>query len=526
MNKKDVFYRFVRNQSVTPEEYKLAKCYYLEEASEEEKRLYDSFLNILVPSLQKAYNKSEIHLISIAKKHGMSKEEALEHIGDFQNSNSDSFLTQLKKQGVNEEEYLRFLYLSCYNFIFDKSKIEDFVNNLGINYKLFLDLVKVYLKKYLELSKGDIITFLNRFETTEDFRNFLSTKIGNNFNNVLYYFKNFATEEERTIFRNILNEIVSEFYQDDLSDEEIAKRMEDKYNIPVVNAKRIVYKYRRKGMGNRTNEDLAKYKLACDMFLNDFSYQDISNYLKEEEISWDFLRRKYVEIYVKSFIQEDIRTDTFNKIIQRMQEYLAMKEKSRRRLKNRLKKEPFDEEVFWEAKKVITEMVYGSKWIPTFLKKLGEETFYRYLTLIEMYDAPLYDLYLVRRNSKIAYLDENIIESIVFYINNGILENGVLREFNILDYFRMVRLPIDTFINILQGYDNEVKQVIVKFLLQNKARLRPLTDMITSSVDIDEDSIVKKYMILNDLPMFDLVYMLVLENYRNGNLIIDLNSRK
>lgn len=348
----------------------------------------------------------------------MSKEEALEHIGDFQNSNSDSFLTQLKKQGVNEEEYLRFLYLSCYNFIFDKSKIEDFVNNLGINYKLFFDLVKVYLKKYLELSKGDIITFLNRFETTEDFRNFLSTKIGNNFNNVLYYFKNFATEEERTIFRNILNEIVSEFYQDDLSDEEKAKRMEDKYNIPVVNAKRIVYKYRRKGMGNRTNEDLAKYKLACDMFLNDFSYQDISNYLKEEEISWDFLRRKYVEIYVKSFIQEDMRADTFNKIIQRMQEYIAMKEKSRRRLKNRLKKEPFDEEVFWEAKKVITEMVYGSKWIPTFLKKLGEETFYRYLTLIEMYDAPLYDLYLVRRNSKIAYLDENIIESIVFYINN------------------------------------------------------------------------------------------------------------
>ena len=81
-------------------------------------------------------------------------------------------------------------------------------------------------------------------------------------------------------------------------------------------------------------------------------------------------------------------------------------------------------------------------------------------------------------------------------------------------------------INILQGYEEEVKQVIVKFLLQNKARLRPLTDMITSSVDIDEDSIVKKYMILNDLPMFDLVYMFVLENYRNGNLIIDLNSRK
>ena len=307
--------------------------------------------------------------------------------------------------------------MSCYNFIFDKSKIEDFVNNLGINYKLFLDLVEVYLKKYSSLSNEEAIFFLNKIETTEDFYEFLSNKSGN-FSNALYYFGTFATIEEKATFRNILDEIVSEFYQDDLSDEEIAKRMEDKYNIPVVNAKRIVYKYRRKGMRNRTNEDLAKYKLACDMFLNNFSYQDISNYLKKEEISWDFLRKNYVEIYVKSFIQEDMRDEVYNKIIQRMQEYIAMKEKSRRRLKNRLKKEPFDEEVFWEAKKVITEMVYGSKWIPTFLKKLGEETFYRYLTLIEMYDAPLYDLYLVRRNSKIAYLDENIIESIVFYINN------------------------------------------------------------------------------------------------------------
>lgn len=525
MNKKEVFYRFIKNGNVTPEEYNLAKIYYLEEANEEEKRLYASFFNILVPSLQKAYDKSETHLIVLARKHGISKEEALELIRDFQNSNSDGFLSQLQKQGINEEEYLKPLYLACLEFKFCKSRLIDYVSNIGINYKLFLDLVRIYLRKYLGLSNGEAIFFLNKIETTEDFYEFLSNKSGN-FNNALYYSRTFATSAERTTFGNILNEIVSEFYQDDLSNEEIAKRMEARYSIPVANAKKIVSKYINKRKSNRTNEKLDKYKLACDMFLNNFSYQDISNYLKKEEISWDFLRRNYVEIYVKGFIQEDMRADVYNKIIQRMQEYIAMKEKARRRLKCKLRNEPFDEEVFWEAKKVITEMVYGSKWIPTFLKKLGEETFYRYLTLIEMYDESLYNLYLFRRNSKMASLDENIIESIVFYINNGILENGVLREFNILDYFRMVRLPIDTFINILQEYDNEVKQVIVKFLLQNKARLHPLTDTITSNVDIDEDSIVKKYLILNDLPMFDLVYMLVLENYRNGNLIIDLNSRK
>lgn len=413
MNKKEVFYRFVKNGNVTPEEYKLAKTYYLEEASEEEKRLYNSFLNIFVPTLQKAYNKSETHLIILAKKHGMTKEEALTLIKNFQNSNSDGFLIELQKQGNDEEEYLKFLYLACYNFNFNKSKLEGFASYLGINYKLFLDLVKVYLKKYLSLSNGEAISFLNKIETTEDFYEFLSNKSGN-FSNAFYYFGTFATTEERTTFRNILDEIVSEFYQDDLSDEEIAKRMEAKYSIPVVNAKKIVSKYRNKRKGNRTDEELAKYKLVCDMFLNDFSYQDISNYLKEEEISWDFLRKNYVEIYVKNFIQEDMRADVYNKIIQRMQEYIVMKKNARKRLKNKLRKEPFDEDVFWEAKKVITEMVYGDKWTPFYLKKFGEETFYRYLTIIEMYDAPLYDLYLIRRNSKMASLDKNVIESIVF----------------------------------------------------------------------------------------------------------------
>ena len=146
MNKKEVFYRFVKNGNVTPEEYKLAKTYYLEEASEEEKRLYNSFLNIFVPTLQKAYNKSETHLIILAKKHGMTKEEALTLIKNFQNSNSDGFLIELQKQWNDEEEYLKFLYLACFNFNFNKSKLEGFASYLGINYKMFLDLVKVYLK--------------------------------------------------------------------------------------------------------------------------------------------------------------------------------------------------------------------------------------------------------------------------------------------------------------------------------------------------------------------------------------------
>lgn len=522
MNKKEIFYRFVKNGNVTPEEYMLAKSYYLEEACEEEKRLYDSFLNILVPSLQKAYNKSEMHLIVLAKKHGMSKEEALELIRDFQNSNSDGFLIQLQKQGVNEEEYLRFLYLSCYNFIFCKSKIEDFLNNLGINYKLFLDLVKVYLKKYLKLSKGDIIEFFNKFEISEDFHNFLSSKIGNNFNNVLYYYRTFATEEERTAFRNILNEITSEFYQDDLSTQEIAKEMEAKYSIPLTRAKKKVSEYRKR----KENESLNKYRIVCEMFFNYFPYEKIQEYINNSNISLEYLKENYLDNYVKRFNSEHMRQMAYNRILLRIQEYMLFKRKIRKSLKDKLKNELVDNQTFMDAKEMISMIVYDDYKDKDFIKKFGEVTFYYYVTIVEMYDSALYNLYTIRKYKKVPDVDDKVVNSLIYYINNGILENGVLREFNILDYFRMVRLPIDIFIDILQGYDNKVKQVIVSFLLKNKSRLHPLTDAITSSVDPDEDSIVKKYMILNDLPMFDLVYMLVLEEYHAGVLILEKNSRK
>lgn len=526
MNKKEAFLKFIRNSSATFEEYNLAKAYYLEDASEEEVKLYESFLKILVPALQKAFNKSERHLMALARKYGMSREEALALIQNFRNTNSNSFLLELKNQGVNIEEYLKDLYFACHNCNFYKSKLVDFISSLGINYKLFLELVEIYLKKYLKFSKEDVLIFLNRLETTEDFHNFLSSKLEYTFKNVLYYFRNFATAEERADFRNILDDIISLFYQDDLSVDDIAQKIESKYYIPLDRAKRMVSEYRKRKENNSKKEKLNKYKIVCEMFLKDFSYEEIQEYIKNSNISWKYLKETYLNNYVKTFPLKEERQKVYAKILLRMEEYLIFKRNAKKDLRNKLKNEPFDEQTFMEAKKIITMLVYDDKENGDFIKKLGEETFYRYITIVEMYDPSLYNLYLIKKYRKVPDIEENVVNMIMNYINNGILENGVLREFNILDYFRIVRLSIDTFITILQGYDNKVKQVVVSFLLKNKFRLRPLTNVITSNVDPTEDSIVKKYMILNDLPMFNVVYMLVLENYRNGNLIIDLNSRK
>lgn len=525
MNKKEAFLKFIRNCRITPEEYQLAKTYYLQEADEREIDTYNNFLKILVPALQKSYIKSSLHFKALAKKHGLSEQDALEFIQSFQIYDSNIFLNDLQNKGINIEEYLRGLYVACQNFNYYKSKLVDLARKIDITYKLFLELVQIYMKKYLNSSKEEIETFIKRIDVKEDFYTFIEEKSGN-FDNACYYANNFAKKEEALAFQNVTMEIVEEFYQENLDINTIAEKISAKYHLSFNKAVKLVKQYK-SWQNNKSREvRLLKYKILCDMFLNDCSYEDIAKYIEDSDISWDYLRRTYLDIYIKSIDDETERKASYDILLSRMQKYLRLKKNERRVLKYRLYKEPFDEEFFREAKRIITKFVYEDIEVRSFKRKLGNEIFIRYLTLVEKYDKPLYDLYLIRRYNKNYNLDDNIIKTLMDYINNGINDNGMIREFNILDYFKIFRLPIYYLIGLLQDYDNDVKRIIVSFLSRNKSRLQPLDNILSQDVTEEEDNAVRNYLIENDLPMFDMVYTLALEEYRNGKLYNTQNSRK
>lgn len=525
MNKKDSFWKFVRNCRITPEEYQLAKSYYLEDADDRETEIYNNFLKILIPALQKGFEKSEIHLKSLARLHGMTVEEALILIQTFYFCDFNSFLYKLQIKGINVEKYLLELYNMCHSLDYYKSKIMESVSKLGITYELFLELVQIYMRYYLNLSKEKIDSFLKRIDVKEDFYAFIEKKSGN-FDNVLYYVKNLANTEEVLIFKSVIMEIVEEFYQKDLDINTIADKISLKYHLPFNKVAILVKQYINWQNSKSKETRLSKYKTLCDMFLNDCFYEDIASYIEDSDISWDYLRRTYLDIYINLIDDEVERKASYDILLFRMQEYLRLKKNERRVLKYRFYKEPFEEEVFKEARRIITKFVYEDIEVKSFKRKLGNETFVRYLTLVEKYDKPLHDLYLIRRYTKNYNLDDNMLKVLTDYINNGINDNGIIREFNILDYFRIFRLPIYYFIGLLQDYDNDTKRIIVSFLLRNKSKLHPLNDTLPLDVTEEEDYAVRNYLISNDLPMFDLVYNLVLEEYRKGKLYNIENSRK
>lgn len=519
---KEVFWKFVQNFRVTEEEYLIAKDYYLNQALEDEIEVYNNYMEMLVVILQKCLKKSERHLKVMASKHGMSDIEARDAIKKF--NTSISYLDELESKGIDRQSFLEKLYGFVIENNYIKSKILAFINKFDISYDLFRELMQKYMKEFLKLSNKDINSFWKRIETTEDFYNFLDQKIGDNFDNVIFYSRNFATREENLKFEDLILQIVAEFYFEGLSLKVMSEKIKDKYHIAIEKVRYLLGEYCSLKVDNRKDRDIYRYKEVCEMFLNDISFEDISNYLSEYNISWEYLRRKYVQIFVNTFIDEEKQESVYKKIILRMQEYLKLKKNERAVLRDKLKKEPFDELLFGDAKRIITKLVYGDQGVKTFIKALGEEKFYRYITLIEVYDQPLYELYLMRRNGKNLELDSNIIDDLFNYITKGIVINGTLREFNILDYFRIIKIPIDSMMRLLNNYNIEVKKIIGSWLLKYKVKLK--YGDISKDVMEDEDYVVRQYLILNDIPMYDLVYMLVLGEYRSGLLNSLGNSRK
>lgn len=527
MTNREIFWRFIKNDNITNEDYLRAKNYYLEEATEEEKRQYDSYLEILVANLQRCYLKSEAHLKIMARKHGLTLNEALNLIDNLESNNVRAYLNSLRNKGVNLEEYLENLYVIARDCGYQKSKIECLVIKLNLSYEMFLNLIEIYMLEYLKLSKKEIKNILNKIEVSEDFYNFIYFKQVNNFENIWSYYKKFASEKEKELFNKIMLDLALDVYQDNLTILVMANNMENMYNIPNEYARLFIKQVVNVKKKSEFKKDNSKYFYLCEMFLNDVSFEEISDYIKEQEISLEYLRKKYLTEFVDSYKVENVRNSVYEKIILRIKEYLLTKRKERSRLRDKLIKEPLNEREFWEAKRVVTNLVYRDEGVKTLIKQLGEETFYRYITLVQIYDKELYNLYYARRNRGTFEIDNNVITNLVSYITNGILENNVLREFSILDYFRIVRIPINSLIKLLQDYDVSIRRVIVPFLLRNKGKLSLMSDNVLSDLNVsaEEDSMVRNYLILNNIPIFKETYRLALEEYRNGILKVEGNSR-
>ena len=214
---------------------------------------------------------------------------------------------------------------------------------------------------------------------------------------------------------------------------------------------------------------------------------------------------------------------------------------------------------FEDAKKLIVDYLdnNGNNSIDFYCKTVGitKNEFNKDVEMIKEYSPELYERYFnkaqsVSANRYMALLAS--IKKLVNYIKNGIEEDGVIREFDVLDYYKATKFSFDDLIKFISDNNNRLElsnddiRTIRIFIAKNK-KFKAYTDrkkevFVNSTIIMkvkigdreelkeftkDELQAVIDYLETHKLPVNDKTTNLVCRKYASGKLdIFATNSKK
>ena len=213
---------------------------------------------------------------------------------------------------------------------------------------------------------------------------------------------------------------------------------------------------------------------------------------------------------------------------------------------------------FEDAKKLIVDYLdnNGNNSIDFYCKTVGitKNEFNKDVEMIKEYSPELYERYFnkaqsVSANRYMALLAS--IKKLVNYIKNGIEEDGVIREFDVLDYYKATKFSFDDLIKFISDNNNRLElsnddiRTIRIFIAKNK-KFKAYTDrkkevFVNSTIIMkvkigdkeelkeftkDELQAVIDYLEMHKLPVNDKTTNLVCRKYASGKLDIFANNSK
>ncbi len=213
---------------------------------------------------------------------------------------------------------------------------------------------------------------------------------------------------------------------------------------------------------------------------------------------------------------------------------------------------------FEDAKKLIVDYLdnNGNNSIDFYCKTVGitKNEFNKDVEMIKEYSPELYERYFnkaqsVSANRYMALLAS--IKKLVNYIKNGIEEDGVIREFDVLDYYKATKFSFDDLIKFISdnnnrlelsnddiktirifiaknrkftAYTNRKKEVFVNSTIIMKVKIGDKEEL--KEFTKDELQAVIDYLETHKLPVNDKTTNLVCRKYASGKLDIFANNSK
>lgn len=491
----------------------------------------------------------------------------------------------------DKTNYGRLVYEYCCNVNWEETKLEQLGKNIGMNIKQIRQIAFSYFDKVYDKYSKALYYYEKLYFYCKDV-DWDLTKIEEYSKRSSYKAEDIIINSKKYI--EAIDALISKSYvQKTLEEMELQKEY-----LTVVNPALLQQKIKTYSIGRNEDERIFTLKYMYNKFiLNDNALEELS---KEFGLSADRIL-SYINDYAKKFLKNSLEKNkkakkfslvkpvydklknasTLEEIIDTIESSSIKPEYIRKGLHSYLvgydnysnyhmlkKKIDLYFEYLSSSKKEIEEFYkYVNMFIEStdisideFCHKIGlsENQFRMNLEVLKECNQPLYEKYLEKLESdrkKMLAINETKIRNIIFLMKNGIEENGVIRPFDLIDYFQNINLSLNEFSYLSNKIlSNQDSVLATRFTKSNRGYERENLNFIQNILDeerkinyqYDENRMLiegsgeifdneRKMRIINylkeiNVPINDKTYSLIYRRYKNGMLELDedkkIKSRK
>lgn len=484
----------------------------------------------------------------------------------------------------NELDLLSNIYKYCVTVNWKQEKLEELSLILNIDAITIKNWARLFAKKsltseeynnFIEKSERITIFELEKFKKIENDLKPNKHQVGRStakINPVIYKEKNkkiyrlWETEEEKElVLKYIYNICIENNYSDEI--------LEKLTNVFGISSKDIILSAAKKYAINYlgyTEKEYAEKRIEYTKKKMEYHYKNRPNESKkffEQLLTAKTLEDIIFIIEKSAYIPRNIQTSLGNYIIVQQQnnkeiekqlrekiklysEYKSNQNKvARENIKN-IKKEQLKEEKLKIAVECINSFIESDKYntIEYFCKdnNISKENFMEYVELIKEKHQDLYFKYSEKtaniKKKNYIMINKQLLK-LMEYLKNGIDDNGIIRPFDLIDYYIKIRLSLD---NILIYAKNIVSPsqmaMLRRFVQQNisgiKSNYSELKMIMLENVEInmkkdkngmpiagtgeiftnEQKEMIIEYLKKNNVPINRKTYTIAFKRYKDGFL--------
>lgn len=591
MENKECFDYFILNQKCkNSSDFTKAKIYY-NEASDKEKKDFDIICSTLGRALYNFYlDESFAKIKAFFRMHNLDAKEIHYLIGKYTPKETEiiNILDYWAISGENIPAKLNTIFQECLQTGWKKPELEKIAAKYRINYDMLMGTLNEYLTEHNPNYPISMEEIFYEIRCSEEFNRFVASA-RNSTNEALWYYENKANEVEKAQYNEAMATINAKI---ELQIKNTSTSKEESQINQILSSK--YYKFAMLLLSNHSLEEQAifaknnsirlhyfisdylplflnvyakshsaeevakieehirtsyntylkycqdkesKYYIFSMMLINSASLVKLIEFITSNDVNLSYYKNKYLPNFINKLpqYQGDTSKQSINTLNTNLQAFIEGKSPTPSKIDYDL-----TQEQILKLKYRFTVFVHGNTYKSHAQSKKIYTITPEEIEMMSKIDPTLHELYACRFGRKL-FMDLRDVERLLIYLQNGILDNGVMRPFDIIDYYLIFKKPIDCILKAFNGLSAPMCALLTTFYKDNKVLIVKPEELLTLNTEIncqkdaqgypipgtgvqatmEEKEQIINYLILNNIPLTPNVYHIAQKRYFAGTLNIN-----